>query len=701
MANTKPASSPKTTAQKDIPAQTAEPKAEAVPVEKEGAVEVASDGRRRVVIEGVLPQIDAGRYPIKRTVGEKVVVEADLFTDGHDAVSGALLYRHDKAADWQEAPFEPLVNDRWRAQFTVSELGRYRYSVQGWVDHFKSWRRDFGKRVAAGQQTQSDLLVGAALIEVAAERATEQDAQQLKVWAALLKSQGQNAAKIALVSSEELPHLLERYPDKSLATTYGRELEVKVDSEKARFSAWYELFPRSCSPTAEQHGTFKDVEARLPYVAEMGFDILYFPPIHPIGDAHRKGRNNTLVTEPGDVGSPWAIGSSVGGHKAIHPQLGTLEDFRHLVARARDEYNIDIALDIAFQCSPDHPYVKEHPEWFRHRPDGTIQYAENPPKKYQDIYPFDFENANWQGLWDELTGVVLYWVAQGVRVFRVDNPHTKPFPFWEYLIAQVQQENPDVIFLAEAFTRPKVMNNLGKLGFTQSYTYFTWREDKWQLKDYFSELTQPPISEIFRPNPWPNTPDILPEHLQIGGRNASLGRLVLAATLSATYGIYGPAFELCEVRPREMGGEEYLDSEKYELKQWDLDDPNSLKGLIARVNRIRRDNAALQSDHNLLFHTTSNEDLICYSKHTDDLAATIVVVVNLDFRHTQSGWVELPLGTFGIDHAKHYQVHDLLNDSRYLWHGARNYVELPAEMPAHIFRIRRLTHTEHDFDYYL
>ena len=661
-----------------------------------------SDGRQRVVIADVQPEIDAGRYAIKRTSGETVVVEADLFTDGHDAVSGALLYRFNDTTTWQEVPFVALVNDRWRAEFVVTQAGHYHYTVQGWVDHFKSWRRDFAKRVAAAQHTQSDLLVGAELIENAAKRAADADKKQLASWARFLKSDANSdAEKLALIAGAELPQLAERYPDKGLATNYPRELSVKVDGEKARFSAWYELFPRSCSPVPGQHGTFQDVEARLPYVAEMGFDILYFPPIHPIGDAHRKGRNNALTTETGDVGSPWAIGSSEGGHKAIHPQLGTLEEFRHLVTRARDEYGIDIALDIAFQCSPDHPYVKEHPEWFRHRPDGTIQYAENPPKKYQDIYPFDFENANWRALWDELTSVVLYWVEQGVRVFRVDNPHTKPFPFWEYLIAQVQRENPTVIFLAEAFTRPKVMSTLGKLGFTQSYTYFTWRDDKHQLEEYFTELTRPPLSEIFRPNPWPNTPDILPEHLQIGGRNASLGRLILAATLSATYGIYGPTFELGEVRPREIGGEEYLDSEKYQLKQWDLNHPLSLKTIIARVNRIRREHPALHSDRNLLFHNISNGELICYSKHTDDLSDIIVVVVNLDFHHRQSGWLELPLETFALDPIQHYQVHDVLNDQRYLWHGAHNYVELSAEMPAHIFRIRRHTHTEQDFDYYL
>lgn len=676
----------------------------APPQEAAGEVSGGVAGRRRVVIEGVLPEVDAGRYAIKRTVNETVVVEADMFTDGHDAISGVLLYRQETDTEWKEAPFEPLVNDRWHAEFTVSEVGRCFYTVQGWVDHFKSWRRDLGKRVAAGQDVSAELLVGAGLIEDAAARASERafgpDARQLQAWADVLRSEIDAAAKVAVAMTGELTTLVERYPDKRLATTYGRELPVKVDREKARFSTWYELFPRSCSPQPGQHGTFKDVANHLPYVAEMGFDVVYFPPIHPIGHAHRKGRNNALVTEPGDVGSPWAIGAEEGGHKAIHPELGTLDDFHRLVARAR-ELDIDLALDIAFQCSPDHPYVREHPEWFRHRPDGSIQYAENPPKKYQDIYPFDFETENWRELWQELTSVVLYWVEQGVRIFRVDNPHTKPFPFWEYLIGEVQRQYPDTIFLAEAFTRPKVMSNLAKLGFTQSYTYFTWRNSKPEIESYFTELTQTAGREFFRPSPWPNTPDILSEYLQFGGRPAAMSRLVLAATLSATYGIYGPVYELCDSVPRETGSEEYLDSEKYQIRQWDLEQPNSIKPFIARVNGIRRENAALQHDHSLRFHPCDNEQIICYSKRSDDLSATILVVVNLDFHHTQAGWVEIPLDEFGLDAHREYQVHDLLDDSRYLWHGGRNYVELSPSSPAHIFRIRHHVGTEQDFDYYL
>jgi starch synthase (maltosyl-transferring) len=433
----------------------------------------------------------------------------------------------------------------------------------------------------------------------------------------------------------------------------------------------------------------------------MGFDVLYFPPIHPIGHTYRKGRNNALKAQPGDSGSPWAIGSEAGGYKAVHSELGTLEDFQRLVARARD-FGLEIALDIAFQCSPDHPYVKEHPEWFRHRPDGSIQYAENPPKKYQDIYPFDFETEAWQSLWEELLSVFLFWIAEGVHIFRVDNPHTKAFPFWEWAITEIKREHPDVIFLSESFTRPKVMYRLAKLGFTQSYTYFAWRNAKWELTEYFTELTQTQVRECFRPNLWPNTPDILNEYLQHGGRPAFMVRVALAATLGASYGIYGPAFELSEHRARELGSEEYLDSEKYEIRHWDLARPDSLKDYIGRINRIRYENPALQSDWNLRFYPIDNEQLICYGKWSDDLSNVIVTVVNLDPHHVQSGWVELPIDTLGLEAHQPYQVHDLLTGDRYLWYGPRNYVEInPRAVPAHIFRIRRRLRTERDFEYFL
>lgn len=658
-------------------------------------------GRARIVIANVQPEIDGGLFPIKRTIGEKVVVEADVFVDGHDALSCVMLYRHEKTTEWTEVPMEFLVNDRWRAEFHVTDLGRYRYCVQGWVDHFKTWVRDLRKRVEAHQEIATDLLIGAQLIDDTAKHASGAEAARLKDLSESLRRRPEFSGATHLAMVEDLSSVVERFTDRRFATVYRKELSVVVDPVKARFSAWYEMFPRSCSAAPGMHGTFKDCENRLPYLTSMGFDVLYFPPIHPIGRTFRKGKNNVLVAASDDVGSPWAIGAEEGGHKSIHPQLGTIEDFRQLVAKAKD-CGIDIALDIAFQCSPDHPYVKEHPEWFRKRPDGTIQYAENPPKKYQDIYPFDFETENWQALWDELTSVVLYWVEQSVHIFRVDNPHTKPFRFWEYLIGKVKALHPEVILLSEAFTRPKVRYHLTKLGFSQGYTYFAWRNTKWELTTYLTELTQTEVREHFRPNLWPNTPDILTEHLQTGERPIFNSRLILAATLGANYGIYGPAYELFENRPRERRSEEYLNSEKYELKDWDIDRADSLKDLISRVNRIRRENPALQGNDTLRFHSTDNDQIICYSKHSADYSNLIIMVVNLDSRHTQSGWVELPLQEWGLEAEKPYQMHDLLTDARYMWHGPRNYVELnPNFLPAHILRVRRKIRAEQDFDYFL
>jgi starch synthase (maltosyl-transferring) len=644
----------------------------------------------RVIIEELKPEINGGRFPIKRVIGERVVVEADIFAEGYDAISALLLYRKETDPEWVETPIELLDNDRWHGSFVVAELGRYRYTVLAWVDHFKSWQQDLAKKFQASQEISIDLVIGAQLIAEASQRAPKSARQKMGEWASILQSkQIAEQAKVQLALSEELSEFMDKYPDRRFATTYPKELVVVVDREKTRFSTWYEMFPRSCTPELGRHGTFKDCEARLPYIAVMGFDVLYFPPIHPIGHTHRKGRNNNPVANPDDPGTPWAIGSEEGGYKSIHPQLGTLEDFQSFVAKAR-EYDIEIALDIAFQCSPDHPYVKGHPEWFRWRPDNTVQYAENPPKKYEDIYPIEFQNENWQELWEELKSIALFWIEQGIRIFRVDNPHNKPFRFWEWLITDVKMSYPDVIFLSEAFTRPKVMYQLAKLGFTQSYTYFAWRNTKWELTQYFTELTQTEVREYLYPNLWPNTPDILTEYLQFGGRSAFMTRLVLAATLGASYGIYGPAFELCENRPREPRSEEYLDSEKYEIKNWDIARPDSLKDFVARVNRIRRENPALHRDWSLRFHEIDNEQLICYSKRTDDLSNVILVVVNLDPHHTQSGWVEFLLEELGIDPQKPYQMHDLLSDARYLWQGSRNYVELnPQIVPAHILHVRR------------
>lgn len=660
-------------------------------------------GRERVIIEGVKPEIDGGHLPIKRTIGEEVVVEADILAEGHDVLSGVLLYRHEADEHWSEIPLEFLVNDRWRAEFVVARLGRYLYRLEAWVDRFQTWRRDLARKAEAGQDVAVDLLLGAGLVEEASRRASGADAKTLKDRGAALRADRPSdpSGRIRIALADDLALLMGRYPDRRFATRYGNELQVVVDRERAGFSTWYEMFPRSCAPEPGVHGTFKDCEERLPYVAEMGFDVLYLPPIHPIGRTHRKGKNNSPVAGPDDPGSPWAIGAEEGGHKAVHPQLGTLEDFRRLLAKARD-YGIEIALDIAFQCSPDHPYVKEHPEWFRWRPDGTIQYAENPPKKYEDIYPFEFETEDWPQLWEELRSILLFWIDQGVRIFRVDNPHTKPFRFWAWVIGAIKRDHPDVIFLAEAFTRPKVMYELAKLGFTQSYSYFAWRNTKGELTQYFKELHQAEVREFFRPNLWPNTPDILTEYLQSGGRPAFMIRLVLAATLGANYGVYGPAFELCENRAREPGSEEYLDSEKYEIRQWDITRSDSLREFITRVNRIRRGNPALHRHGGLRFHSVDNEQLLCFSKGTEDQANVILVVVNLNPHYTHAGWVELDLDALGLARERTYQVHDLLSNARYLWHGPRNYLELnPRIVPANIFRVRRRIRTERDFDYYV
>src|SRR5438876_6725444 len=623
----------------------------------------------RVVIQGVQPEIDCGRFPIKRTIGETVDVEADVFADGYDVVACVLRYRHEDDETWSEIAMEPLGNDHWRARFAVGKLGQYIYTIASWLDPFQTWYQDFLKRISAGQDVTVDLLIGAGLLQAAAQRAAGADAAKLKRLASGLKPADVDDRLSALASI---------YADRTDAT-FHKELRVTVDPIRARFSTWYEMFPRSC-------GTFKHCRRVLPEIAELGFDVLYFPPIHPIGHSHRKGKNNARKAGPGDPGSPWAIGSEEGGHKAIHAELGTLEDFRNLVAEAKRK-GIEIALDLAYQCSPDHPYVNEHPEWFRWRPDGTVQYAENPPKKYEDIYPFEFETQHWRSLWEELKSIVEFWIEHGVRIFRVDNPHTKPFDFWEWLIRDLKKRYPDLILLSEAFTRPNIMYRLAKLGFTQSYTYFTWRNTKNELTEYFTELTQTEVREFFRPNLWPNTPDILHECLKESGRPAFMARLVLAATLGANYGIYGPAYELCENEPREEGSEEYLNSEKYEIKHRNLYDPSSLRACISRVNAIRRENPALQSNAHLQFHAIDNDQIICYSKRTADKRNVIVTFVNLDSLWTQAGYVELPVEDLGIDVRHPYRMVDLLTGVRFMWQGSRNYVELrPSEVRAHILR---------------
>jgi starch synthase (maltosyl-transferring) len=656
----------------------------------------------RVVIEHLRPEVDAGRFPVKRSVGQSVEVRVAMFADGHDRLAGVLRHRHVERDDWSETPLRPEPNDLWTAGFEVLEEGRYEYTVQGWVDPFATWRVDTRTKAEAGQDIAVELLQGAELVEGAAARAEGRDRAALEDRAETLRNpEVVSAQRLRVALSDELRRLVNRYPDRSHATRYARVLQVLVERERARFSAWYEFFPRSCTDDPSVHGTFRDCFDRLEYVADMGFDVVYLPPIHPIGHTNRKGPNNAPEAGPDDPGSPWAIGSEEGGHDAVHPELGSLDDFEVFLRRAR-ELGMEVALDLAYQCSPDHPWVKEHPEWFLHRPDGTVQYAENPPKKYEDIYPIHFDTGDREALWEGLMGVVRFWIEQGVRIFRVDNPHTKAFPFWEWLIARVKRTHPDVLFLAEAFTGPRKMHRLAKLGFTQSYTYFTWRNTKAELTSYLTELFGGDGREYLRPNLWPNTPDILTEYLQTGGRPAFMARVTLAATAAASYGIYGPAFELCEATPREPGSEEYLHSEKYQIRVWNVDDPESIAPYIARLNGIRRENPALHDDWNLRFVDVDNEKLLAYVKATDDGSNIVLVVVNLDPYNVQSGWIDVPLAELGLDEGRSYQMHDLVSDARYLWYGRRNYVQVdPQSAPAHVFRLRRRVRTERDFDYYM
>lgn len=655
------------------------------------------DGQQRVLIFDIQPAIEAGRYPVKRVLGECLAVSCDLISDGHDAVAGVLRLNAPQGHEWQELPLEPLGNDRWTASSELAKLGLWHFEVESWVDDFASWQQATRLKHGAGQNVSVELDQGRQLLLAASKRATQPDANELA--SVLERMRGVPATDALLVAlSDPVRRLMARNPDRSHSCRSARH-PVVVEPQLARHSSWYELFPRSFGQDG-QHGSFKDVESVLPYVASMGFDVLYLPPIHPIGHTFRKGPNNSLQAQPGDVGSPWAIGATEGGHKEIHPQLGTLEDFERLVAKAR-EMNLHVALDIAFQASPDHPYVQAHPEWFVRRPDGTIQYAENPPKKYQDVYPFDLSGPAWQSLWSELKSVFDVWIARGVRVFRVDNPHTKPLRFWEYCIGAIKREHPDVIFLAEAFTRPKLMYALAKVGFSQSYTYFTWRNTAEELRSYLTELTQTSVREFFRPNLWPNTPDILPEHLQHGGRGMFLSRLVLAGTLSASWGIYGPAFELMEhvARP---GSEEYIDNEKYQLRQWDLNLSDSLRGWITRLNEIRRNNPALQRNDTLVFHTSDNPQILAYSKSAHELGNVLLVIVNLEPRYQHSAWIELDLSALGLRSDETYQVHDLLTDSYFYWRGTRAFVLIHSDaIPAHIFQIRKKLRTEHSFEYYL
>jgi starch synthase (maltosyl-transferring) len=643
-----------------------------------------------IAIEAVTPEIDGGRWPVKRVVGDTIDVAADIFKEGHDVLCARVLFRAADESTWHEAPMRQGDNDRWSGQFAVDRNTRYVYLIEAYTDWYGSWRADLQKRLVAAQDVTSELLEGVRLVEEAAERATDADDRgrlraYAQTWRALKGPEGgREAAELAI--SAELADVMDRWPDRSDATRYRRELELIVDRPAARFAAWYEIFPRSQGSDPTRSATFREAEARLPAIAAMGFDTLYMTPIHPIGHTKRKGPNNTLVAGPDDPGSPYATGDETGGHDAIAPELGTLDDFRHFLDAARGQ-GLELAMDFAIQVSPDHPWVKEHPEWFYHRPDGSIKYAENPPKKYEDIYPLNFRTSDWKNLWAAWRDVIVFWVEHGVRVFRVDNPHTKPLAFWEWLIRDVQSGYPDVIFLAEAFTRPKMMRALGKLGFTQSYTYFTWRNTKWELQEYLNELTQTEMREYYRGNFFANTPDILPAILQTGGRPAFRMRLALAATLSSVYGIYS-GFELCENTPRGPNSEYYLNSEMYEHKVWDWHRPGNIIDDITRINRVRRDNPALHLYDNVRFAPTDNDYVLAYSKSTPDHTNVIVCVVNLDPHWTQSAWVTLPVHEWGIGPDQPYIVHDLLTNARYAWRGSHNWAQLdPHVQPAHVFRV--------------
>jgi starch synthase (maltosyl-transferring) len=666
------------------------------------------DGRQRVVIERVTPQVDCGRFAVKAVVGDVMEIQADVFGDGHDLVRCRVLHRGPRDKHWREVEMSPLDNDRWSAKIELTEIGDTRFMIEGWVDHLATWRKDMTKRIAAvekhegSESTETEqqmedirvaVLVGADLIDAAAKRALVArgqgriDFRRLEKWASGLRHQPAIRAAAQLAMDDELLEIAERYPGTRYSTKTESEFHITVDRERARFSSWYEFFPRSFGATPGEHGSFRSAEQHLEYIASLGFNVAYVPPIHPIGESFRKGKNNSVTAESGDVGSPWAIGGKEGGHKALHPQLGTMEDFEAFRRKA-EALGMEIAMDIAYQCAPEHPWVQEHPEFFKKRPDGSIQYAENPPKKYQDIYPIEFESAAWRTLWRELRDVIVFWAERGIRIFRVDNPHTKAFPFWEWMIADVKHTYPDAIFLAEAFTRPKVMYRLAKLGFTQSYTYFTWRNTKAEFEEYFTELNTGDVPLFFRPNLWPNTPDILHDNLQNGTPAAFKRQLVLAATLSGNYGLYGPAFELMEHVPARAGSEEYLNSEKYELKSWDLGAPNSLAWFLALINRIRNREPALQDSFNLHFHPTSNDMLMCYSKQSRRGDNTLLMVVNFDHKKSQNGMITLDLTKIGLQEGADFRVEDLLTGASYRWHGESNFVELrPAEMPAHILRI--------------
>ena len=629
---------------------------------------------RRVAIETVYPELDGGRFPAKRVVGDVLEVWADVFSDGHDKIAAALKYRAPGERDWREAPMTHVDNDRWVGRAPLGRMGRWTYTVEAWRDLYATWRADTAKKVEAGLDVSLELIEGRAIIE---------DAEAKELLARL--DGMKEAERLPFMLSPEAGRMMTKAGQRTNLTRYERELELVVDREAARFAAWYEMFPRSQSGDAERHGTFLDVIPKLPYVRDLGFDVLYFTPIHPIGRVNRKGRNNTLKPAPNDPGSVYAVGSEDGGHKDVHPELGTLEDFRTLVGAAQ-AHGLEIALDFAIQCAPDHPWLKQHPEWFDWRPDGSIKYAENPPKKYEDIVNVHFYRGAYPALWQELRDVVLFWCAQGVRIFRVDNPHTKPLPFWEWMIREVQDRHPDAIFLAEAFTRPKMMRRLAKLGFTQSYTYFTWRDEKAEIIEYIEELAHSPMREYYRPNFFVNTPDINPPILQTGGRPAHMMRACLGATLSSLWGVYS-GFEICEATPI-PGREEYLHSEKYEIKNWDLDRPGNIRGFIARLNRIRRENPALRDWRHVRFYNAWNEQILYYGRFTPGLDNFLLIAVNLDGERAQGADFEVPLWEFGLPDEASVEAEDLLADRRFVWRGKVQRMRLdPNDNPCAVWRL--------------
>ncbi len=639
----------------------------------------------RIVIENLSPQIDCGSYFIKRIVGQTVNVAADVFSDGHDIIECCVKFKHESDKNWQEARMVPQDNEQWTATFKVEKQGFYSYFVEGWVDYALNWQHGTERKIQDNQYVKSELLEGAEYVNSIMNLANDSEKEYLSKLAAYFTNESEYDTAILEAMSPELHQIFKKYPIRFIENK-SKELQVYVDRKKALFSTWYEFFPRSASAEEGKHGTFKDCERLLPRVAAMGFDTLYFPPIHPIGEVNRKGKNNATNAQPGDVGSPWGIGSQYGGHKSTHPELGSIDDFKSLVKKAK-ELGIEVAMDYALQAAPDHPYVKDFPQWFKWRPDGTVQYAENPPKKYQDIQPIYFESGDWKNLWKELLDVALFWIEEcDIKIYRVDNPHTKPFFFWGWLIGEIKKKHPDVLFLAEAFTRPKIMNELAKQGFTQSYTYFTWRNSKKELTEYVEELTRSDQKEFYRPNFWPNTPDINPFPLQNGNESIHLQKYFLAATLSSSVGIYGPVFEYRISTPMAPGKEEYLDSEKYEYFRWDWEKQNKITTLITRINTIRKEQASLQQTNNIIFCVSNNDQILAYYKFDDDKQDETLMVASLDAHNTQQAIVRLP---DALLRNVPVEITDLITGNSYIWDKEWNFVELSPELPFHLFKIRK------------